>query len=72
MSEEKKVTINITSRGEQEQKVLTPEEALEELKRQQADGKWIFVNGQERSVDDLEIKDILDAEIDSMYSIEGG
>jgi len=57
----------------QEEKVLTPEEALEELKRQKANGMWAFINGQARDIYDLDLEDLIDAEdITLTYEIQGG
>ncbi len=57
----------------QEEKVLTPAEALEELKRQKANGMWAFIDGQAKDIYDLDLEDLIDAEdITLTYEIQGG
>lgn len=58
---------------DQEEQVLTPTEALEELKKQKKNGMWAFVDGQVRDIYDLDESDLIDAEdITLTYEIQGG
>jgi hypothetical protein len=68
-----KVTIKTMTLANQEDKVLSPAEALEELKRQKANGMWCFVDGQIKDIYDLDLEDIINAEdIMLTYEVMGG
>lgn len=70
---EKKVTLNISTLQASEKKVLTPEQALEELRRQRANGMWAFIDGKETDVNLLTPEDLENVEdIELMYEIQGG
>ncbi len=69
----KTVIINTSSLQSMDKQVLTPEEALAELKRQKANGMWAFIDGKETDVSLLSEEDLLNAEdIALMYEIQGG
>ncbi|MGV8131141.1 MAG: hypothetical protein ACP5N7_03525 [Candidatus Pacearchaeota archaeon] len=73
MTDNKTVTIKTVTLTEQNDQVLSPAEALEELKRQKKNGKWAFINGQSRDIMDLTEEDLIDAEdITLTYEINGG
>lgn len=70
---DKEVTVNFSTLQSSEKKVLTPEEALKELKRQNENGMWAFVDGKIADIDQLDADDLLNAEdITLMYEIQGG
>lgn len=67
------VTINFSTLQNSDKQVLTPEEALAELKRQNANGMWAFIDGKITDVNQLDTDDLLNAEdITLMYEIQGG
>ena len=74
-NDEKKVTIKTMTISGEEEKTLTISEAIAELKKQKENGKWLFINGHEKNIYDLDEEDFIDmedAEIMLTHGIQGG